>query len=106
MTTPYRNFDVKSLILRDHLAIDRTILANERTYLAYIRTALAFFISGAGLLKFFDSGLILALGWIFIAGALIIALIGYRRYAKVRKTIRSARQEEDSLESSASENQQ
>ena len=33
-------FTAEELILRDHLALDRTRLANERTLLAYLRTAL------------------------------------------------------------------
>ena len=34
----YEGFAKSDLILRDQLAIDRTLLANERTVLAYIRT--------------------------------------------------------------------
>lgn len=41
----YEKLDRKSLILRDHLAVDRTILANERTVLAYVRTILTAFIA-------------------------------------------------------------
>ena len=43
------------LILRDHLALDRTVLANERTLLAYFRMALASAAVGAGLLQLFTS---------------------------------------------------
>jgi len=49
--TPYQ--DIKGqLILRDHLAADRTILANERTFLAYIRTALTLFVAGLSFIHF------------------------------------------------------
>ena len=43
---PYGGFRLPELILRDRLAIDRTVLANERTLLAYIRTALTLFLVG------------------------------------------------------------
>lgn len=36
--SPYSKFDTDDLILRDQLAIDRTLLANERTLLAYLRS--------------------------------------------------------------------
>ena len=37
----------EELILRDHLALDRTRLANERTLLSYLRTALMLMVAGA-----------------------------------------------------------
>lgn len=37
------------LILREHLAIERTRLANETTLLAYIRTGLYFLVAGSTL---------------------------------------------------------
>ena len=47
----------KSLILRDHLAIDRTKLANIRTFLAYFRTALLVCASGISFIKIFPNEL-------------------------------------------------
>jgi len=41
----YEGVKPDQLILRDHLALDRTELANERTLLAYIRTSLALFLT-------------------------------------------------------------
>ncbi len=49
----YENFGKDELILRDKLALDRTVLANERTYLSYVRTALIFLASGITFMKFF-----------------------------------------------------
>ena len=44
----------KELILRDHLALERTKLANERTLFAYIRMALYLLTVGiAGIFLFF-----------------------------------------------------
>ena len=75
----YKNYS-KDIILRDHLALDRTILANERTLLAYIRTALAFLITGIGLLKLFQDKLIEILGWIFCVFSVITICVGFKRY--------------------------
>lgn len=45
----YKNFLAKQLILRDYLAIERTILTNEATFLAYIRTSLTLLVVGVTL---------------------------------------------------------
>jgi len=36
----------EKIILRDHLAMERTKLANERTLLSYLRSALYLFLGG------------------------------------------------------------
>ena len=62
--TPYKGLE-DQLILRDHLAADRTILANERTFLAYIRTALTLFVAGLSfvhLKQFFTSYIVEVIG--------------------------------------------
>jgi putative membrane protein len=79
---PYGKFAEDELILRDHLAIDRTALANERTLLAYIRTALAISIAGASLIHFFDSALTTILGIALIPIGVITLLIGIFRHRK------------------------
>ena len=75
-SNPYSRFASTQLILRDQLAIDRTILANERTFLAYVRTALAFALTGAGCIRFFDNPIIHALGVFLIIAGLTISVIG------------------------------
>lgn len=42
----YGNVNVDEMILRDHLAHERTVLANERTFLAYVGTAIALLAGG------------------------------------------------------------
>ena len=85
---PYSEFSHEKLILRDHLAIDRTRLANERTYLAYIRTALTLLIGGIGLMKFFeDDTSMTVVGTAFIALSVIIFIIGIYRFVKNRRHI-------------------
>lgn len=85
--SPYSEIPKDRLILRDQLAIDRTILANERTFLAYIRTALALIATGGAAMRFFDSTLLEALGWIFITLGIITVVIGRFRYRKVKRLI-------------------
>lgn len=82
---PYKSYinDNKNMILRDYLAIDRTILANETAYMSYVRTSLTLIAAGATLLKFFTSEYSQALGWTFIGIGGWLAFHGYRRYNKV-----------------------
>jgi putative membrane protein len=76
------------MILRDHLAIDRTVLANERTLLAYIRTALAFLVLGGSLIKFFhDDTLLVTSGIISMVAGIIIFIIGLIRFFQIKKKI-------------------
>jgi len=90
---PYSDTDKEDLILRDHLAIDRTALANERTILAYIRTALALFVSGATFVRFFDVLLLEITGWIFIPLGIIVSIIGIIRYRQMAKPVKKLKLE-------------
>ena len=85
--SPYEEFSERELILRDHLAVDRTRLSNERSFLAYTRTALTMFITGLSLIKFFDSSLAQILGWIFICLGVFTWILGGSRYLRFRKNI-------------------
>ena len=87
---PYSKFRDVSLTLNDYLAIDRTILSNERTLLAYGRTALAMVIIGGSALKFFDSVVLMFVGWVFLSGGLIVMFIGWRRYRHTDQLLRMA----------------
>lgn len=83
----YSRFAEDEFILRDFLAIDRTILANERTFLSYLRTALTAFISGVTFIRFFDILVIEVIGWIFVPLAFVIVFIGIDRYRKFERRI-------------------
>ncbi len=76
----YNGVHKQDLILRDYLAIDRTIMANESSFLSYIRTALTMVIAAVTFLKFFDSTSLHTLGWIFIAAAGFMIVHGATRY--------------------------
>ena len=82
---PYDGVEDEKLILRDHLAVDRTALANERTFLAYIRTALTMTVAGISFIKFFDSVLVAIVGWSFVVAAIPVMGFGIYRYMKMRK---------------------
>lgn len=86
----YPQFRTEEPILRDFLAVDRTILSNERTLLAYVRTALALVIVGGSAVKFFDSMIVIVTGWIFLCGAAITLFFGLRSFRATQVRIRNA----------------
>jgi len=75
------------MILRDHLAADRTRLANERTLLAYYRTALTLFIAGATFVQFFGHLVMIVIGWIFIPLGIFVAVTGVYRYQRMKQPL-------------------
>ncbi len=100
--TYYDDVKPEQLILRDHLALDRTELANERTLLAYIRTSLALFLTGfsAMHLPAFNQNLAFQdlvyemFGWALVASAVAALLIGWIRYKRVARRIAATDDEE------------
>jgi putative membrane protein len=94
----YIGLSPDELILRDRLAIDRTILANERTLLSYARTALALLIAGLSLMHLpylsFGTGLdttfYAVAGWLCVGVGVVVVIIGYVHYRKYRNHIRAA----------------
>lgn len=92
--SPYNGFDKRDIILRDWLAIDRTILANERTYLSYIRTALTLFIGGISFIKFFDITLVKITGWIFMPVGVIVFIVGSIKYFNMKKEMKRLKMKE------------
>ena len=93
---PYES--IKSqLILRDHLAADRTILANERTFLAYIRTALTLFVAGLSFVHFDIMNSLLidgTIGGILMLIGTITFFLGLYRYHNMKILIREIKQKE------------
>ncbi len=70
----------KELILRDYLAVDRTLLSNETAFLSYIRTSLTMLVAGVTLMHLFDTPSMNLFGWSLIVGSGIMAWIGTHRY--------------------------
>lgn len=88
---PYESVSREEMILRDHLATDRTLLANERTFLAYVRTALAFLVTGVGALKLFASRPWMLAGIGFLFAALFTLAVGIQRFRTVSRRYRALR---------------
>ena len=77
----------KDLILRERLALQRTILANQSTFLAFLRTSMYFFIAGLSLeslLKIENSFII---EWFLFISSFVIFCIGVLNYYKHKKMI-------------------
>ncbi len=77
------------MILRDYLAVDRTVLANERTLLAYIRTGLALLLTGGTMLELLSHKAIYFVpGIVMLSIGFIVILIGVFRFIGMNRTIR------------------
>lgn len=77
----------KDLILRERLALQRTILANQTTFLSFLRTAMYFFIAGLSLenLLKIDNSFVVEI--FFFISSFLILLIGLFNYFKHKKLI-------------------
>lgn len=75
--------DHEQMILRDYLAVDRTIMSNEVAFMSYIRTSLTLIAAGATLLKFFNDDYVSVLGWAFIVVGGWLAVHGWQRYRQI-----------------------
>jgi putative membrane protein len=85
--SPYARFVQEDLILRDELAIDRTLLANERTLLAYLRSGVALLIAGASILHFSQESWFLVVGLACIPVGILTSLVGISRYRAMNRAI-------------------
>ena len=83
----YDRFVGGRLILREHLAAERSILANERTFLAYQRTALTQLAVAVTFLRFFDHIALTVIGWGLVPASVFTAVIGVVRYRRMRDRI-------------------
>lgn len=85
-TENYENKD--EIILRDHLAMERTKLANERTLLSYIRTSLYLVLGGIAFLGMKDLSEIRNLGYFSLVLSIVILTIGIFRFYQLKKHIK------------------
>jgi putative membrane protein len=92
-TSPYSKFDNCELILRDELAIDRTILANERTLLAYLRSGVSLLIAGVSMMHFSQEGWFQAVGVACIPVGVITGIFGLFRYRTINRSISAVRRQ-------------
>lgn len=84
----YKEFN-DNMIIRDYLALDRTILANRRTLLSYVRTFIGLFGGGIGLVELLDNSVIMVIGYISMAVSVPILVFGIIEYVKVKKSLSS-----------------
>lgn len=80
----------KDLILREKLAIQRTIMANHSTFLAFLRTALYFMVAGLSMQSLLKIKQGIWLEWLFFTAAFVIVIIGVINYLRHRKKIRNS----------------
>lgn len=88
---PYSQFAKDKLILRDELAIDRTILANERTLLAFLRSGVTLMIAGVTIMHFSQADWFWAIGVASLPVGLATGLIGVARYGRLNRAVSSLR---------------
>jgi putative membrane protein len=82
-TADYQNKE--EIILRDHLALERTKLANERTLLSYIRTTLYLVLGGIAFLGMRDLKEVKNLGYFSLTLSIIVLLIGIVRFYQLKR---------------------
>jgi putative membrane protein len=87
----YSRFEKDELILRDELAIDRTLLANERTLLAYLRSAVSLLIAGVSIMHFSQQGWFWLVGMVCIPTGVISGIIGVAHYRTMNQAINHVR---------------
>lgn len=83
---PYGDFRREEMILRDWLALDRTVLANKRTFLAYGRTSIALIALGIAFVKLIHHEFFEMSGFVLMGVGALVFLVGLREFA--RNTIR------------------
>jgi putative membrane protein len=77
---PYEQFKREEMILRDWLALDRTVLANKRTFLAYGRTAMALFALGIAFVRLIHHEFFEISGFVLMALGIVAFIVGTREY--------------------------
>lgn len=93
---PYVSYEKEheQMILRDYLAVDRTMMANETSFMSYIRTSLTLIAAGATLIKIFnDQTYTVALGWVFIVIGGWVALHGFQRFRQTDEILHKVKGE-------------
>jgi len=85
-TNEYQNKE--DIILRDHLAMERTKLANERTLLSYLRTSLYLLLGGTAILGLKDFQDLKFLGYIALSLSALLIIVGTVRFLQLKKQLK------------------
>lgn len=77
----------KDLILREKLALERTILANQSTFLSFLRTSMYFLVAGISInnLTTIKYGTVIEI--VFVNVSVLLLCIGIYNYFKQKKSI-------------------
>jgi putative membrane protein len=106
---PYKEFTREEMILRDWLALDRTVFANKRTFLAYGRTAVALIALGIALVKLIDHQLVEIGGYFLMGFGVLVFFVGLQEFlrntARFKQLARKEKAIEDALRREASADQ-
>lgn len=86
MEYEYKDYE-GDMILRDHLAYDRTKFALLRTFLAIERTALGLLASGAGLIITKSSATLVTIGYVLLVVAAAVFVAGGVYAARAKKRL-------------------
>lgn len=86
-TNDYQN--TERIILRDHLAMERTKLANERTLLSYLRTSLYLVLGGIAFLGMKDFDEIRNFGYLALGLSVVIFFVGIIRFYQLKKHLKT-----------------
>jgi len=97
----YTRFDREKLILRDELAIDRTLLSNERTLMAYLRSGVALIIAGVTMINFSETTWFWMAGLLCLPAGLCTGLLGIVRFRKMNHAINAIRKHSTDRDQSA-----
>lgn len=79
----YLEFEKEKMILRDHLALERTAMANERTLLAYVRTMIGLIAVGGTFIKLLEGWMYVITGWLLISLGAVLLVVGFIRYTRI-----------------------
>jgi len=81
----------KDLILREKLALERTVLANQSTFLAFLRTSMYFLVAGISINNLTTIKYGLVIETVFITVSAILLITGIYNYFKQKKSILKSR---------------
>lgn len=85
--TKIYDYSKKDMILRDFLALDRTILANERTFLAWFRTSVSLIAGGIAVMKLELGTTFIIAGIGLVLMGIPVGIIGFIRYRRMNKRL-------------------
>ena len=80
----------KDLILREKLALERTVLANQSTFLSFLRTSLYFLVAGISINNLTATVYGNVIEIVFIVISLSVLFTGILNYFKQKKRITTA----------------